>query len=1013
MNKVHRIVWSASKECFVVSHERSRSFGKPSSTRKNIIRALAGVCLALEAGVALAACAVSVNTSTTGPCEIDSSGLSVTGSGSISSSGSSGQWGTAAITSGTVNGDITNAGTIQNTYSEGRGVHIYDSATLNGKISNSGTISANGHGVEIGNTTPGTISAGADGIAITNSGTISSTSASWGDESGIRLANQAVVTGNIVNSGTISGYWRGLNIAGATLTGDVSNTATGILTNSSGSTSHTGAGLWVGADGVVAGLLDGKVTNQGTISGSSYGVYVGANGSITGGLVSSGSISGGSGTAIQITNTGTISGANTQGAIQISAGTITGSIANAGTISNSADNARGIHLYGGAALTGKIDNSGTISASGHGIEIGNTTAATITAGSDGYALVNSGTIQANNASIFADESGIRIANSSVVTGKISNSGTVSGAVNGININSATLAGDLANIGTISGATTGVLISSGSTVSGTLTNSGTITGGSYAIRDLSNSLGAITITGADTAHFNGAVVASAANLSVASGASYTFDNGGQFTVAGFTNNGTLKMGDGYTATITGNFTNVGTYRTTVSSAASFGKLVVSGTANLGGSLFVDVAGSNTLASGNTLLHVIHANSVTGTFASVTDNSSLFNFTANYTSNDVNLNVVSASFNGAYAATAATNTQVAHNAAHVLDQIFVSNPTGSISSTFYGITGGSQAISNAVAQTLPLLTGGTTSATQEALGSINRIVQARIETNRGLSSGDSFLGDRNFWLKPFGSWANQEERNGIAGFKANTAGVVGGFDAALSPVLRLGGALAYARSDINGKSAIAPQSADVDMFQLIGYGSYSLDDRTEVNFQADAGQNNNKGRRQLGFASAVATSDYHSQTAHVGAGIGRSYGLSERTSVTPSLRMDYTWIKDKAYSETGAGALNLNVGSRTTEALVVGADAKLTHQLNDQTVLLTNLGVGYDTINKRAAILASYAGAADASFVTYGIDPSPWLVRGGLGATYKIKENLELTGRYDMEYREKLLSQTASAKLRWSF
>jgi len=1013
MNKVHRIVWSASKGCFVVSHERSRSFGKPSSTRNHVIRALAGACLALAAGGALAACAVSVTTSVTGPCTIDTSGLSVTGAGSISSNGLSGQWGTAVITSGTVNGDITNAGTIQNTYSEGRGIHIYNSATLSGKIDNSGTITANGHGVEIGNTTPGYISAGGDGIAITNSGTISSTSASWGDESGIRLANQATVTGNIVNSGTISGYWRGLNIAGATLTGDVSNTSTGTLTNSSGLTSHVGAGLWVGADGVVAGLLDGKVTNQGTISGSSYGVYIGANGSITGGLVSSGTISGASGTAIQIASTGTLSSANTQGSIQISGGTIGGSIVNAGTISNSADNARGIHLYGGAALTGKINNSGTISASGHGIEIGNTTAATITAGGDGYAIVNSGTIQANNASSFADESGIRIANNSVVTGKISNSGTISGAVNGININSATLTGDLANSGTISGATNGVLISSGSTVSGTLTNSGTITGGSYAIRDQSNSLGAIAITGTNTAHFNGVVSASAATVSVNSGASYTFDNGGQFTVAGFTNNGTLKMGNGYTATISGNFTNAGTYRTAVSSQSSFGKLVVGGTANLGGTLFVDVAPGNTLASGNVLWNVIHAGSVHGTFASVTDNSSLFNFTASYTGTDVNLNVVSASFNGAYAATVATTTQTAYNAAQVLDRIFVSNPSGSIASTFYGITGGNQAISNAVTQTLPLLTGGTTSAAQEALGSINRIVQARIETNRGLSAGEGFLGDRNFWLKPFGSWANQGEHSGVAGYKANTAGIVGGFDAAVTPTLRLGGALAYAKSDINGKSSVAPQSADVDLYQLIGYGSYSLDERTEVNFQADAGQNNNKGRRHLSFVSAVASSDYDSQTAHLGVGIGRSYGLTERTSVTPSLRMDYTWIKDKSYSETGAGALNLNVGSRTTEALVIGADTKVAHQLNDRTVLLANLGVGYDAINKRAALLASYAGAADASFVTYGIDPSPWLVRGGLGATYKLKDNVELTGRYDAEYREKFLNQTASAKVRWSF
>lgn len=301
----------------------------------------------------------------------------------------------------------------------------------------------------------------------------------------------------------------------------------------------------------------------------------------------------------------------------------------------------------------------------------------------------------------------------------------------------------------------------------------------------------------------------------------------------------------------------------------------------------------------------------------------------------------------------------------------------------------------------------------MSGINQIIQARIQGNRGVSSGEDFLGDKNVWMKPFGSWANQSEHNGVLGFKANTYGLIIGADGSVSPAMRVGGAFAYARADINGQSNVAPQSADVDVFQLVGYGSYDLNDRTAIDFQVDVGQNNNKGRRQIAFTSSVASSNYNGQAAHVGMSLGRAYSIGSQTSLTPSVRVDYTWIKDGAYNESGAGLLNLSVNSRSTEAFVVGVDGKLAHNVNDRTTLLANLGVGYDTINKQAAITASFAGAPDAAFVTYGIDPSPWLVRGGLGAVYKIKDNLEITGRYDVEYRESFLNQTASVKTRWAF
>lgn len=350
--------------------------------------------------------------------------------------------------------------------------------------------------------------------------------------------------------------------------------------------------------------------------------------------------------------------------------------------------------------------------------------------------------------------------------------------------------------------------------------------------------------------------------------------------------------------------------------------------------------------------------------------------------------------------------AYGAARVIDA------TPGLLNLFTSLSG-DRAVSNAASQTLPLLTGHSMAASRSALNGINRVIQARLEANRGMSSGDVFGGDRNFWIKPFGSKATQGDSDGVSGYKAETYGVALGADAAINPALRLGVAFAYADSNIDNRSSIAKQSADVNVYQLVGYGSYSLDERTEVNFQVDVGRNNNNGKRTIAFTNTQAKSDYHSTTAHVGAGIGRSYAIAPQTTLTPAVRADYTWIRDSSYTEKGAGLLNLDVDGRSTEAFVIGVEGKLAHQLNERTTLTANLGVGYDAINENSSITSAFAGSPGAAFVTRGIDPSPWITQGGFGMVYRTKQGLEINGRYDAEHRTGFLNHTASVKLRWDF
>ncbi|WP_166363276.1 autotransporter domain-containing protein [Pseudomonas akapageensis] len=361
---------------------------------------------------------------------------------------------------------------------------------------------------------------------------------------------------------------------------------------------------------------------------------------------------------------------------------------------------------------------------------------------------------------------------------------------------------------------------------------------------------------------------------------------------------------------------------------------------------------------------------------------------------------------------TGNNPARGAAHVLDGVISQSPTGELASHFVALTN-QQQVSDAVSQTLPLLTGSSSGATSNTLTGINQVVQARQDSTSGLSSGDPLLSDENAWIKPFGSWADQNDRNGVSGFNANTHGLALGIDAAVSEQTRLGLAFAYARTDVDSNSDIAPQSLQVDTYQLIGYGSYSLATDTDLNFQVDAGQHRNEGKRHMPFADATARADYDSHSFHAGVGLDHSLHFSEQLTFIPSVRADYTWIEDESYTEKGAGALDLDVDSRDAEAMILSVDGKLGYRLGAQTQLDANLGAGYDLINEQTSITSTYAGAADAAFTTRGLDPSPWLTRAGLGLTHNLSNGTEVSLRYDVESRSDFLNQGASIKARWAF
>jgi outer membrane autotransporter protein len=489
-----------------------------------------------------------------------------------------------------------------------------------------------------------------------------------------------------------------------------------------------------------------------------------------------------------------------------------------------------------------------------------------------------------------------------------------------------------------------------------------------------------------------------------------------TATGFNNSGTLAVAAGTTATITGDYTQAatGVFQTGLSgNATNYGKLVVTGAADLSASnkLAVDVAGTPTLAIGDVMTGVISAGTLTaGPTYTVTDNSTLFNFTAATNGNAIDLTVQRGLT--ALDSVAKTGKSSAFGAAGVFDTFLSGGASGDMGTvvTALGKLATEKEVADAVGETLPLMTGGLTQVAASKLRGVSRIVESRQDASSGMSSGDGFIENGRGWVKPLGSWAKQNDSDAVYGYKAQTYGVVLGADGEHGESSRIGAAFAYTNSNVDSNNSA--QNAKVDSYQVVLYGNSSLNQNYELNWQADYGYNKNKGSRDISFVNRTASSDYSSSSMHVGTGVGRSMQLSRQTRFIPTIRADYTSITDKAYTETGAGALNLVVNGQTTNEFIIAASGKVSHSLDDTSSVSANLGVGYDTLAKQNSITAAFQGGG-AAFTTVGIKPSSTLVRAGLGYAKSTAGGIEIMVRYDIEARSGFTGQTASAKFRKAF
>jgi outer membrane autotransporter protein len=873
---------------------------------------------------------------------------------------------------------ITNHGDI----SGEAGIFVNQFGSIGGGISNSGNILTQTLGVGGASAIEilGHVSNFGGRASIVNTGTIDS-----GTSSGISIGTSyaGTVSGSIQNSGTIKGGTSGISLLNGTITGGITNSVSGIITGSGTNSS----GIWIaGANATSSGGLSGGIRNLGTIGGTASG----AIGLMVGDGFFASTLSGG------VTNSGTI-GRGSYGVQIQNLSSLTDGLTNSGTIAGSTTS---IQVDGVLANNGSgnaISNSGLIqSTGGTGIQIGGSLAGTI-----------SGSIH-NSGQIIGSSSAIEVANNGVITGQISNSGTLSGT-NALNLSNTASGFVINNTGVIDGnIILGINTLNLNAVTNTVT--GVISGSSSSAVNLS---GALTSSGTiDVGRFQ-----------IQSGANFTMANAMTISGSGqaLNNSGTLAITAGSTQTLTGNYSQASgaVFQTGVAGASSYGQLRVNGNATIndGAQVNVNVIGSPSIPSNTTMSGIISA---TGTLAAtaaaitVTDNSALLDFSLAVSGNSLDLIARQSSTNNYVSAVQSNNNPSALGAAATLQTLSASpSPAWDPVFTAFNQMGSTQQVSNGVSQTVPLLVGAGSQATAMVMQNFNDVIDSRISVKQGLASKEEFIGNQEVWLKPIGSWAEQSQENNVSGYRANTGGVILGIDRGINASTSLGAALVFANSNISSTSSAAPSSLNINSYQLGFYGHHRLTQATVINYQADIGINQNKGSRSISFMGTTANSSYNSYSSHLGLGLNHRMRVNERLTLIPLIRTDYIGVISNAYTESGAGPLNLNVNQQNYNQWLMTTGAKAEYALPNRLKLVGNLTAGYNVINQQIQVTSAFVGGGG-NFVTNGLSLSPLLYSAGLGLVGKTKDNIELSIRYDLQSSSSgYFNQIASARVRFFF
>ncbi len=722
--------------------------------------------------------------------------------------------------------------------------------------------------------------------------------------------------------------------------------------------------------------------------------------------------------------------------------TVSGDVAGTGTVD----------VDTGASIIGSV---GTTSSTLSSIAIAEGQTLTVDA-AGGDESIAASTILLEDAASDGSDAGLTIdatANTVTVTGNVTTGIDGEGV---ITLNDGTGAGTVAFVGDIgtSSVAVGLLTSTGAGSDETVTTTGNLYVDAITLDDadvlqfvgtsaqvVSGTIdgigandGVITVGDGTTTSdvtFNGIIGGTAVGaLNVSENAAATFAANATIGTSAIDNDGTITINSGvtlagggaYTADAAAGTFNLGVKRTAGTTSIGTFDITAGGAVDLSNDTinFVVEDGSQPLTA-ETIASVIGGNGGGATTAgTITDNSFLYDFALVANGNDFDVTISAANtITGS-----ATNSANA-NAGNMLITTLGTSTNTEINRLQSSLQSKSTqaALNDALEATVSDVAGGAVQSGVSVASRTSAITSTRLAALRdgstvsGMSAGDLTSGVK-VWAQGYGQTAQQDERDGVSGYQADTYGFVAGIDTeAMAENLTVGLAFAYADTEVDSDASDDANTA-IDTIQVSFYGDYDLSDHSYISGQIGYMYADNETvRRNVGSVSGLNSSgDFESDAFLASAEYGYDFAVDHGITLTPKAGVNYVHYSADSYTETGAGGASLTVTSDDMDILEfgVGVDATTTHAFRDGSSIKPSLsaGVRYDVIGDEFQATNQFAGGG-AAFKVEGFDPAQTTFDLGAGVTYYSTDNWEFSAGYDFEYKSDYDSHTGSVKAAYKF
>jgi outer membrane autotransporter protein len=342
---------------------------------------------------------------------------------------------------------------------------------------------------------------------------------------------------------------------------------------------------------------------------------------------------------------------------------------------------------------------------------------------------------------------------------------------------------------------------------------------------------------------------------------------------------------------------------------------------------------------------------------------------------------------------------NNAANLATQVKRLAPVAnaSLAQTSYAATGLSM---NSVGVRLAALRGDT------------KIASSDLAT--GLSAGDA-VASSGFWAKAQGSSNTQDQQASYDGYSSKISGVTTGIDKRINTDLVLGAALGMTTADVNQADFRAGDSSRIKNTQVMAYGTYNLTEALYLDGALSLGRNAHTGVRATAVGRTALAAFSGNQ---LGTRLGLGYGLDlgGNMKFTPMASLDYARLNQDAYTETGAGAINLAVDAQSTSNTRLGLGARLNNEWTEGSTtyrpeVALNWYQNSNTINND--VTASFIGGG-AAFVTPGTSSvSRNTSNLGVALTVLSSKTSSIQIRYDLDKSTGFTANTGSLLARWEY